>query len=325
MASSAIKDVSPDDIYYMTWLIECIEYDDNGDPYRSVYHETISQDYYIPEADYVLSQKANDNNLLSQIDRLWALEGSSDYPNYSTLSAYLKDLAYKFVHKQCVRHGSQNIHSYFEDWIDHTKDLLSVEGDRLSYIVYNYDIDEFVKIIRTNLKRYSMILFKPTGSSSTQIMKIRLKEFFAQEQNESISPAITPERAQKEVQFISTKNEQFTSELSPYKFTELEKVKCLNQYQQRRLIELIVEYDTPSAVAMLYFLDLPKKLKTEYGKNKENQYHIVAKSLGVSERTVKGNFLTVTNPDSKEDQYKYPACDKLEKIKNDYNDILINN
>ncbi len=182
MASSAIKDVSPDDIYYMTWLIECIEYDDNGDPYRSVYHETISQDYYIPEADYVLSQKANDNNLLSQIDRLWALEGSSDYPNYSTLSAYLKDLAYKFVHKQCVRHGSQNIHSYFEDWINHTKGLLSVEGDRLSYIVYNYDIDEFVKIIRTNLKRYSMILFKPTGNGSAQSLKIRLNDFFAIEE-----------------------------------------------------------------------------------------------------------------------------------------------
>lgn len=325
MADSKIKDVSPDDIYYMTWLIQCIEYDNIGEPYLPVYHDTISQDYYIPDADYVLIQKANDSQMISQIERLWA-SAHHDRPEvYSILSEYLKELAMKFVHKQCVRHGSQNIHSYFEDWIDHTKDLLSVEGDRLSYIVYNYDIDELVKIIRTNLKLFSMILYKPTDSGSAQSLKIRLKDFFAQEQNESISPAITPERAQKEVQFISTKNEQFTSELSPYKFTELEKVKCLNQYQQRRLIELIVEYDTPSAVAMLYFLDLPKKLKTEYGKNKEKQYHIVAKSLGVSERTVKGNFLTVTNTDSKEDQYKYPACDKLEKIKNDYNDILINN
>lgn len=325
MADLKIKDVSPDDIYYMTWLIECIEYDDNGDPYAPIFHETISQDYFIPEADYVLNQKSNDIQLLNQIDRFWSLEASKDYPNYASISGYLKELAIKYVHKKCVRFGSQNIHEYFEDWIDHTKDLLSVEGDRLSYIVFLYDIDTLVRLVRTNLKLYSFILYKPTGSSSTQITKIRLKEFFAQEQNESISPAITPERARKEVQFISTKNEQFTSELSPYKFTELEKVKCLNTNQQRRLIDTIVEYDTSSAVAMLYFLDLPKKLKTEYGKNKEKQYHIVAKSLGVSERTVKGNFLTVTNPDSKEDQYKYPACDKLEKIKNDYNDILINN
>lgn len=321
MADSTIKDISPDDIYYMTWLIECVELDDNGEPYAPIFHETISQDYYIPEAEYVLNQKSNDIQLLGQIDRFWSLEASKDYPNYASISGYLKELAIKYVHKKCVRSGSQNIHEYFEDWINHTKDLLSVEGDRLSYIVFLYDIDELVRLVRTNLKLYSLILFKPTGNSSAQILKIRLKDFFAIEQNASIIPVLEQSKIQIEEQFISTRHERFTTELSPYKFTELERVKFLNQNQQRRLVELIVEYDTPSAVAMLYFLDLPKKLKAEYGKNKEKQYSIVAKSLGVSVRTVKGNFLTISNPDSKEDQYKYPACDKLQNIKKDYENI----
>jgi len=320
MADSTIKDVSPDDIYYMTWLIECIEYDYNGERYAPIFHETISQDFYTPEAEYVLNQKSNDIQFLNQIDRFRSLEASKDDPIYASISGYLKELAIKYVHKKCVRSGSQNIHEYFEDWIDHTTALLSVDGDRLSYIVYLFDIDELIRQFRTNLKLYSLILFKPTGSSSPQMQRIRLNDFFAVEQSASIIPALELNKTQIEEQFISTRYERFTSALSPYKFTELEKVKCLNQNQQRSLIELIIAYDTPSAVAMLYFLDLPKKL-TEYDINKEKQYSIVAKSLDVSERTVKGNFLTVSNTNSKEDRYKYPACDKLQSVKSDYEDI----
>lgn len=322
--SNPPKDISPDDIYYMTWLIECVELDDNGEPFAPIFHETISQDYYVPEADYVLNQKSNDIQLLNQIDRFWSLEASKDYPDYASISGYLKELAIKYVHKRCVRAGSQNIHEYFEDWINHTKDLLSVEGDRLSYIVFLYDIDELVRLVRNNLKLYSLVLFKPTERSSTQILKIRLKNFFAQEGKAPIASVIEVDKPQSEVQHITTKHEKFTTELSPYKFSELEKVKCLSKNQQKRLIDFIVESDTPNAVAMLYFLELPKKLKIEFNINKETQYSIVAKALGISERTVKGNFLTVTNPESKEDQYKYPACDRLPNVKENYEDIIKN-
>ncbi|WP_243348427.1 hypothetical protein [Parabacteroides sp. FAFU027] len=324
MSTSAIKDISPDDIFYMTWLIECIEYDNNGDPYVPVYHDTICQDYYNPQADYILSQKANDDQLIGQIDRLWCLESSSDYPDYSTISAYLKELAIKYVHKKCVRFGTKNIHQYFEDWIEHTVEILRRDGDYLSNIVYSYDIDELVKMVHRELKLYAMLLYKPETDKAIQVLRVRLKDFFATEQSVSDATKKTttlPVPELQEILYHSTKYEKFILAVEPYKFSELEKVKCLRDNQRIKLICLIIGYKTPKAVAMLHFLEFSQKLETEYGKNKGQQYLIISKALDVSDRTIRGNMLTFSNPNSNEDRSKYPACDKLPDVTKDYESI----
>lgn len=320
MPESKIKDVSPDDIYFMTWLIECIEYDDIGNPYMPVFHDTITQDYYMPEADYVLNQKANDENLINKIDRLWALADYDNRPEeYSSLSRYLKELAFKYVHKRCVRNGKNNIHTYFEEWIDHTVPLVSDEKGELSFLVFNFDIDNLVKEFGKNLKLYTKVIYKPKSDSPAEMVRIRLKDFFANEQQ--IHNSNKENKISLDEIHLPNRYEIFMNELNPYKFTELEKVKNLNEEQLKELIKRIVEYDVASAVAMLYFLELPNKLSKEFGLTKEKQYLIVSRSLNCSHRTVKGNFLTVSSPNSKEDRYKYPACDKLEIVEKEYEQI----
>jgi hypothetical protein len=319
MPESKIKDVSPDDIYFMTWLIECIEYDDIGNPYMPMFHETITQDYYIPEADYVLNQKANDENLINKIDRLWALADYDRPDEYRSLSGYLKELAFKYVYKRCVRNGKNNIHTYFEEWIDHTFSLVLDENGRLYFLVFNFDIDNLVKEFGKNLKLYTKVIYKPKSDSPAEMVRIRLKDFFANEQQ--IHNSNKENKISLDEIHLPNKYEIFMKELNPYKFTELEKVKNLNVKQIEKLIKIIVEYDVASAVAMLYFLELPNKLSKEFRLTKEKQYSIVSRSLNFSQRAVKGNFLTVSNSNSKEDQYKYPARDKLEIVEKEYEQI----
>ena len=110
---------------------------------------------------------------------------------------------------------------------------------------------------------------------------------------------------------------RFMQEVQPYQFVELQKYKDLSTENQTRLIRLIVGKGVPYAVAMLHFLEYPKRLKEVYSMNKEKQYNHIAKCLGAVVRSVKGNFL-VLNPKSNEDRFKYTAAENEQIVKNDY-------
>ena len=322
MEEVVVKDAAPDDVFYLTWLVECVEYDDNGDQFMPVFHETIKQDYYNQNADYILKQDINDKKLISQIQPLWSLEQSGGLPNYSIINSYLKELAIKYTHKLCVRYGTKDIHQYFERWINHTVSLLSLDGDRLSFIVFKYDIDNLVRQFSYNLKLYTMIQLLPDEAQNPQLVRIRLKDFFIDD-DQNMSRLTEVASTNVKPMFKSVKFEKFDSIMKQNMFYDLERVKCLDEYKRMRLVDLIVTYDTPSAIAMLYHLGLQRELTVVQDLTKEKFYALVANSLGVSHRTVKGNFLTVSNSFSKEDAYKYPAREKLSLVKEDYEDILM--
>jgi len=314
--SNPPKDISPDDIYYMTWLIECVELDDSGQLYQELYYHSI-QDIYDPTAPYVLDQKANDERLLEQIERAWVME------KYPTISSYLMELAIKYVHKQCVRYGTKDISDYFFNWIQHTAELVSASDDSLRTIVLNYDIDNFCRTFKPD--RYFLLFL---GKDHTyEDVKIKLKAFFSTEAAQSTEPSIghnSLDSTEFAIQEIATRYDLFINNLDSYGFMKLPKVSSLSQGQRYKLIAKITQEDSPYAVAMLYELGLPDKLKKEYGLNKEKQYALISKVLGVSRRTIKGNFLTVSNPDSKEDTLKYSACYKVEIVREDYKRLLEN-
>ncbi len=314
--SNPPKDISPDDIYYMTWLIECVELDDSGQLYQELYYHSI-QDIYDPTAPYVLDQKANDERLLEQIERAWVME------KYPTISSYLMELAIKYVHKQCVRYGTKDISDYFFNWIQHTAELVSASDDSLRTIVLNYDIDNFCRTFKPD--RYFLLFL---GKDHTyEDVKIKLKAFFSTEAAQSTEPSIghnSLDSTEFAIQEIATRYDLFINNLDSYGFMKLPKVSSLSQGQRCKLIAKITQEDSPYAVAMLYELGLPDKLKKEYGLNKEKQYALISKVLGVSLRTIKGNFLTVSNPDSKEDTLKYSACYKVDIVREDYKKLLEN-
>lgn len=313
---SAIKDVATDDIFFLTWLVKCAEHDENGQLVEELfYHST--QDIYDPEAPFVLSQEANDDKLLEQIELAWVME------KYSIISDYLMELAIKYVHKQCVRHGTKNMSDYFYNWIQHTAELVATSNDslRLRTIVLNYDIDNLCRNFKPN--RY-FLLFSGKDHAY-QELKVSLKDFFSIElKAESITEGeqLASESTEFALQLIAARHESFLNSIEPYGFMDLPKVKCLTANQKHKLIEKIIQAEkTPYAVAMLHFIGLSDKL-TSAKFTKERQYEIISEALKVGKRTVKGNFLTLTNPNSKEDRLKYPACDKDEVVKRDYNKIL---
>ena len=141
MPESKIKDVSPDDIYFMTWLIECIEYDDIGNPYMQVFHETITQDYYIPEADYVLNQKANDENLINKhLNRLIFCFYKNFHACYNTLifrlsSLTTKDKELETIKKILILINNKNIN----------KDFLQSSTLHELYFYFVYNNKEIIK------------------------------------------------------------------------------------------------------------------------------------------------------------------------------------
>lgn len=313
---TAIKDVATDDIFFMTWLVKCAEHDENGQLVEELFYQS-TQDIYDPEAPYVLSQEANDNRLLEQIGPAWVME------KHSTISDYFVELAIKYVHKQCVRHGTKNMADYFYQWIQHTAELVATSNDSLwlRTIVLDYNIDSFCRNFRPN--KYFLLF---SGKDHTyQEINVRLKDFFSIElKTESIAVGeqLVSGSAEFALQLIAARYESFVKEIVPHGFMELPMVKCLTSQQKNKLIEKIIQVDnTPYAVAMLHFLGLSDKLKSDKF-TKEKQYEIISKALKVTHRTVKGNFLTLTNPNSKEDRLKYPACDKDEDVKRDYNNIL---
>jgi hypothetical protein len=315
---TAIKDVAADDIFFMTWLVKCAAHDENGQLVEELfYHST--QDIYDPEAPYVLSQEANDDRLLEQIGPAWVME------KYSTISDYLMELAIKYVHKQCVRHGTKNMADYFYQWIQHTAELVATSNDSLGLrnIVLNYDIDSLCRNFRPN--KYFLLF---SGKDHTyQELNVRLKDFFSIElKTGSIAVGVrqVSEGTEFALQSIADRYDLFVKSIIPHGFMELDKVKCLTTQQRNKLIKNIIQAEnTPYAVAMLHFLGLSEKLKSDKF-IKEKQYEIISKALAVSPRTVKGNFLTLTNSESKENRLKYPACDKDEVVKLDYNNILNN-
>lgn len=314
---TAIKDVAADDIFFMTWLVKCAEHDENGQLVEELfYHST--QDIYDPEAPYVLSQKANDDRLLEQIGHAWVME------KYSTISDYLMELAIKYVHKQCVRHGTKNMADYFYQWIQHTAELVATSNDSsLRTIVLNYDIDSLCRNFRPN--KYFLLF---SGKDHTyQELKVRLKDFFSIElKTESIAEGeqLVAESAEFARQLIAARYESFVKSIEPYGFMELPMVKCLTIVQRNKLIEKMIQVDnTPYAVAMLHFLGLSDKLTSDKF-TKEKQYEIISMALEVGKRTVKGNFLTLTNSESKENRLKYPACYKDDDVERDYNNIQNN-
>ena len=315
---TAIKDVAADDIFYMTWLVKCAAHDENGQLVEELfYHST--QDIYDPEAPYVLSQVANDDQLLEQIGRAWLIE------KYATISDYLMELAIKYVHKQCVRHGTENMADYFYQWIQHTAELVATSNDslRLRTIVLNYDIDRLCRNFNPN--QY-FILFSGKDHRY-QELNVSLKDFFSIElKTESIAvgESLASESAEFALQSIADRYSVFVKCIEPYGFMGLPMVKCLTTVQRNKLIKKIIQVgNTPYAVAMLHFLGLSDRLKVDKI-TKEMKYEIISKALAVSPRTVKGNFLTLTNSESKENRLKYPACYKDEVVKKDYINILNN-
>lgn len=313
---TAIKDVAADDIFFMTWLVKCAEHDENGQLVEELfYHST--QDIYDPEAPYVLNPEANDDRLLEQIGHAWVME------KYSTISDYLMELAIKYVHKQCVRHGATNMAVYFYQWIQHTAELVATSNDslRLRNIVLNYDIDSFCRNFRPN--NYFLLF---SGKDNTyRELKVNLKDFFSIElklESIAVGERQVSEGTEFALQLIADRYDIFVINIEPYGFLELPMVKCLTTPQRKMLIGKITQAEnTPYAVAMLHFIGLSEKLKSDKF-TKEMKYEIISKALGVNHTTVKCNFLTLTNPESKADRAKYSACYKEDEVKIDYSNIL---
>lgn len=259
---------------------------------------------YNPKASYNYNTYANDYSFLSLINSTFKSMVSDDK------NLVLNRLISVFVNSQNEFLGFGTLYERYEQWINHTRKLTDEIPEYTFINNWCKSFDIVNAITKMRVDGFEVIEFSESEMDNiVEKLGYQDKNKIVIEYDNPITFIQPP--AYSDLLSITPKHEKFLSELTPYKFTELEKVKCLNSNQQRRLIDTIVEYDTPSAIAMLHFIEFPKKLKTEYGCNKEKQYSIIAKSLGVSKRTVKGNFLTVSNPNSTEDQYKYPACDKL--------------
>lgn len=131
-----------------------------------------------------------------------------------------------------------------------------------------------------------------------------------------------PSADEFEKEIIKTKYEQFIEEVTPYDFGGLDKVKALNKSGQVKLINLIITNDTNYAVPMLIHIGYYEILKKKYGLSNAKIFTHWSKALNKSERGVKGNF-NVLNPESKEDRYRYNAEDYVDKVAEDYQNLIL--
>lgn len=138
---------------------------------------------------------------------------------------------------------------------------------------------------------------------------------------EGVDSESTHEEISVSVQLVQDNYSRFVNEVKPYIFEDLPKFAQLSKENQKRLITLIVSNELPFAVAMLQFLEYPKRLKEVYSLNKEKQYSHIAKALGFSKRSVKGNFL-VLSPNSDEDRSRYTSFQNEKKVEEEYNLLL---
>jgi|LSQX01.2.fsa_nt_gb hypothetical protein len=138
---------------------------------------------------------------------------------------------------------------------------------------------------------------------------------------EGVGSESTHEEISVSVQLVQDNYSRFVNEVKPYIFEDLPKFVQLSKENQKRLITLIVSNELPFAVAMLHFLEYPKRLKEVYSLNKEKQYSHIAKALGFSKRSVKGNFLVLSST-SDEDRSRYTSYLYENKVEEEYNLLL---
>lgn len=134
------------------------------------------------------------------------------------------------------------------------------------------------------------------------------------------APSHTPESEP-----VITLESEFREIVAPFSFTEIPMVKELSERNQRRLIQKITGEGVPYGVAMLIHLEYDTYLKQTYGYKKTDIAKHWAKCLKSNERTIRGNYNIVTNPDSTEDSSVYTACNHVNSVKAYYKSLLESN
>ena len=181
---------------------------------------------------------------------------------------------------------------------------------------------QFIDIIHNEDKLtiadiYSQILQKAVPEKS-QIQEIHTIE--AKPDVASITRPVEKEEAFV-IQYAQEKYSVFMEQVIFYRFSELSKLKVLNEAAKNSLIKVLVENPLHYSIAMLSFLGYMESLKKMYSLTKENTYRHIAKALKSDVRTVKGNCL-VLNPNSNDDRYKYKADQYTVIVEQDYNKLL---
>lgn len=131
-----------------------------------------------------------------------------------------------------------------------------------------------------------------------------------------------PSSEEYEREKVQTNYEIFVQEVEKYKFAELDKVKCLNKAKLSKLIYLITANDCNYAVPMLIHIGYFDVLKKMFNMSNAKIFKHWSKALSKSERAIKGNY-NAMNPNSKEDAYRYNSADFVDKVKSDYEELLL--
>lgn len=201
-----------------------------------------------------------------------------------------KAKGYEVSSEYLVLRGVQDEKSecYFEDLdratIISTLDALEAKG--------------YVKVAWVEGHDFEDAMILPKG-------KERLRELEEQIQSHQADAKFEPQKEETpETPKRTPAAECFVKEVDLYRFMELEKVKVLNQSQQTKLIELIVD-NYCRAAAFLKYLGYADKLENEYKLKQRQIISHCAQALQCKESTYKKYYLSTRVPFDEEMRPSY--------------------
>lgn len=203
--------------------------------------------------------------------------------------------------------GFDKIHNKYKNLYS----CLKLKDDYVCYIL------SFVYVIIYNSNK-SNDRYKYFLTSVKSI--IESKDFFPKFEsliNQEVSTSNVPFSEEDEKTGIPTQYDVFIKNVECFGFWDLEKVKCLNEPQRKKLVKLIVEKPIGYSVVMLKLIGYFDNLINKYGKKKEDAFKHVGKALQKNSRAVKGNY-NILDPNSKENPVIYNSQSFLNIVQDDY-------
>lgn len=123
------------------------------------------------------------------------------------------------------------------------------------------------------------------------------------------------------VKQLPTKVSILKNDILQHGFLKLDKVKTLPKPNKEKLLEIIVNNDTPYIIAMFKHLGFLQYLQDNYFKTVKERNVNISNWLGTNERTIKGN-INVLNPMSTENKERYTSHNYKEIVTKDYEELI---
>jgi hypothetical protein len=111
--------------------------------------------------------------------------------------------------------------------------------------------------------------------------------------------------------------EKLYNDLKKNGYFNLKMIKELPLGSEDRIIDLLIQNDTPYQIAFLEYTGFIKHLKKEYCQTQKELVQVLSEMLNTTTRTVQGN-IHVLNEYSKEDKERYTAHKYKDTVENDY-------